>query len=454
MVFSMLFLPIILTPLFFLLTLAILLAVVGKSFGLRKFYVQVLLKVFDFGREKITFQPDQEEPSSDSDSDGERNSPNFDSVTQNGDEVKLIHRQAKVHTKKIPNVRSLATLQHEFQLKDAMYFCRSGIESIVEDDVTQRFLSSELSSWNLLTRTNLNYQHISNRLTFLWLVGGIFRYCVLLPVRLCIVSVGLGLLVITTAIVGYIPNRRMRFYANKYFTIMSCRVITRAFGAVIRFHNTENRAKPGGICVANHTSPIDVIIMQNDNCYALIGQRHGGFLGMVQNALSRATDHIWFERSVAKDRLAVASRLKSHVQDVTKFPVLIFPEGTCINNTSVMMFKKGSFEVGGTIYPVAIKYDSRFADCFWNSSKYTMLEHIGMLLTSWAIVADVWYLPPATQLEGESAISFANRIKSEIAQQGGLVDLEWDGGLKREKPKASLKQLQQDMYYSHHMKAT
>jgi len=270
-------------------------------------------------------------------------------------------------------------------------------------------------------------------------------------------------------------------------------------------------------------------------------------------------------------------RLKSHVQDVTKFPVLIFPEGTCINNTSVMMFKKGSFEVGGTIYPVAIKvsltlysqslywqslysqslyshytdshctlshctltiltvtilsvtvlsvtvlsvtvlsvtvlsvtiltvtvlsvtvlsvtvlsvtiltvtvlsvtiltvtilsvtalslysqslhshytdshctltiltvtilsvathslstlsvilllqYDSRFADCFWNSSKYTMLEHIGMLLTSWAIVADVWYLPPATQLEGESAISFANRIKSEIAQQGGLVDLEW-----------------------------
>lgn len=29
--------------------------------------------------------------------------------------------------------------------------------------------------------------------------------------------------------------------------------------------------------------------------------------------------------------------------------------GTCINNTSVMMFKKGSFEIGGTIYPVTIK---------------------------------------------------------------------------------------------------
>jgi len=245
----------------------------------------------------------------------------------------------------------------------------------------------------------------------------------------------------------------MKYIANKYFTIMSCRVITRAFGAVISFHNLENRAKPGGICVANHTSPIDVIILQNDNSYAMIGQRHGGFMGMIQRALSRATDHIWFERSVSRDRSAVASRLKAHVQDQNKLPVLIFPEGTCINNTSVMMFKKGSFEVGGTIYPLAIKYDSRFADCFWNSSKYNMLEHIGMLLTSWAIVADVWYLPPVTQLEGESSITYANRVKSEIARQGGLVDLEWDGGLKREKPKDSLMKIQQDMFYSRQLKS-
>ncbi len=38
-------------------------------------------------------------------------------------------------------------------------------------------------------------------------------------------------------------------------------------------------------------------------------------------------------------------RLKEHVEDPNKLPILIFPEGTCINNTSVMQFKKGSFEV-------------------------------------------------------------------------------------------------------------
>lgn len=48
-------------------------------------------------------------------------------------------------------------------------------------------------------------------------------------------------------------------------------------------------------------------------------------------------------------------RLREHVSNPTNPPILVFPEGTCINNTSVMQFKKGSFEVGSVIYPVAIK---------------------------------------------------------------------------------------------------
>jgi len=48
-------------------------------------------------------------------------------------------------------------------------------------------------------------------------------------------------------------------------------------------------------------------------------------------------------------------RLREHVSNPINPPILVFPEGTCINNTSVMQFKKGSFEVGSVIYPVAIK---------------------------------------------------------------------------------------------------
>ena len=42
-----------------------------------------------------------------------------------------------------------------------------------------------------------------------------------------------------------------------------------------------------GICVANHTSPIDVVILSVDRPYALVGQSHPGFMGIIQKSLSK-----------------------------------------------------------------------------------------------------------------------------------------------------------------------
>ncbi|KYM80664.1 Glycerol-3-phosphate acyltransferase 4, partial [Atta colombica] len=248
-----------------------------------------------------------------------------------------------------------------------------------------------------------------------------------------------------TAVVGYVPEGSFKRWLNYKVSIMCFAVLSSALSSVITYNNPENRPVRG-ICVANHTSPIDVLVLMCDNCYSLIGQRHGGFLGMLQRALARASPHIWFERSEVKDREAVAIRLKKHVSDPTNPPILIFPEGTCINNTSVMQFKKGSFEVDSIVYPVAIKYDPRFGDAFWNSSRYSMLQYLYMMMSSWAIVCDVWYLPPMHRKEGESAIDFANRVKSVIARQGGLVDLQWDGQLKRMKPKKEWREKQQEEF--------
>lgn len=71
----------------------------------------------------------------------------------------------------------------EFALSDAFYFYKKGLESIADDQVTQRFSSEELASWNLLTRTNQNFRYISLRLTIIWVVGVFVRYGVLFPLR-------------------------------------------------------------------------------------------------------------------------------------------------------------------------------------------------------------------------------------------------------------------------------
>lgn len=88
-----------------------------------------------------------------------------------------------------------------------------------------------------------------------------------------------------------------------------------------------------------------------------------------------------------------------------------------------MMESQGCSLVPKLVCP--LQYDPRFGDAFWNSSKESMLSYIYMMMTSWAIVCDVWYLPPMMKREEESSIDFANRVKAEIARQGGLVDLVW-----------------------------
>ncbi|XP_047128511.1 glycerol-3-phosphate acyltransferase 3 isoform X1 [Hydra vulgaris] len=402
--------------LMFIFILFIIPASFNISLGFRNLYINSLLKVFEYGRKKQTAKNILNEAASgiiDHESDHELEAPKSP----------------------VPSNISYETLSRNFQLADICEFLKSGIEHIIEDEVTKRFDAAELPSWNLLSRTNINYtsvQFISFRLTMIWVLGFLVRYLIFLPVRVTILTIGLGFLLASMSILPLIPNVNLRFWLCKWVTLLSFRIISRGLSIVVNFHNRENMAKGGGICVANHTSPIDAFILGCDRNYALIGQMQSGIMGTVQKSLLKAQDHIFFERSELKDRLLVVNRMREHVEDSRKNPILIFPEGTCINNTSVMMFKKGSFEVGGVIYPVAIKYDAIFGNPFWNSAKESMLLYIVNMVTSWAIVCDVWYLPAAEKLPGEDAVQFANRVKKDIARQGGLVDMSWDGGLKRE----------------------
>ena len=53
---------------------------------------------------------------------------------------------------------------------------------IVDDDVTKRFTNEELTVWNLLSR-NQQYEYVSFRVTVLWFLGLVLRYCILFPFR-------------------------------------------------------------------------------------------------------------------------------------------------------------------------------------------------------------------------------------------------------------------------------
>ena len=52
------------------------------------------------------------------------------------------------------------------------------------------------------------------------------------------------------------------------------------------------------------------------------------------------------------------------------------------------------------------------------------------LMTSWALVADIYFLPPQTIGQNESSADFAKRVQKMIADVAKLRICDWDGYLK------------------------
>ncbi len=93
----------------------------------------------------------------------------------------------------------------------------------------------------------------------------------------------------------------------------------------------------------------------------------------------------------------MAERMKAHVQAADTTPLLIFPEGTCVNNEYCVMFKRGAFDLGATVCPVAIKYNKIFVDAFWNSKRQSFTAH---LVRVWS---PIFVLPLLSEQDGHES---------------------------------------------------
>ena len=80
--------------------------------------------------------------------------------------------------------------------------------------------------------------------------------------------------------------------------------------------------------------------------------------------------------------------------------------------------------------------------------KDSALKYFFNLMTSWAVVCDITYLPPMQREAEESFVEFAKRVKSKIAEAGCLKNLPWDSHLKRMKPSHEWKNNQQATFAS------
>lgn len=320
-----------------------------------------------------------------------------------------------------------------FRLTDLTPFVSDGVEAVVGDTLTRCFNASSPDPWNFLTRSApVAHTNFTPYWTLLWLVGVWVRYCFLLPIRVLVLIAGVFVFVVGFSCTFLLPkDSQFTIFIRKFMIRFLSSAVVASWSGYVKFHGQRPKPRANQIYVANHTSLIDVFVLVKDYNFSFIGQRHGGLAGFLEDILHTAQDHVWFDREEGHDRRSVHRLLKDHVTDSRKEPMLVFPEGTCTNSDYCVMFKKGSFELDCTVYPIAMKYRKRFGDPFWNSTTTSFPRHLFDLMTSWALVCDVYYLEPMTMEEGETGIQFSSRVRQAICSKAGLTSLNWDGFLKR-----------------------
>lgn len=301
-----------------------------------------------------------------------------------------------------------------FFLNDAVDLVGLGTRSINSDSFTRCF--EPISALEM---------HHSGPL---YIFSLFIRYFILFPIRIIFFIFG-TLIFFFLFLLGSITKNQNLFSKSFHFY---CNIFCISFGARIRNHGIKKIRNFPHIYVANHTSFLDFIVLSSYKfCHASVAENHSGFLGFFLKKILMKNGSLHFKRSEKKDKEMVKKRIKEHIQK-RKTPMLIFPEGTCVNNKYTVMFQKSVFELGVTICPVAIKYKRKLFDPYWNRRKHSFTEHILYLMSRWMIEVDVYWLDPIKKEKNENLQNFIEKVKLNISEKADLIPVKWNGYMKNQ----------------------
>ncbi|KAL6776637.1 GPAT2 [Auxenochlorella protothecoides x Auxenochlorella symbiontica] len=290
--------------------------------------------------------------------------------------------------------------------------------AIVDDSFLRCFTSAVDEPWNW------NFYLLP-----LWILGVVLRNAIIFPLRLLTLLLGALVFIVAFMVAEALPAKH-RTLAERRVVQFMAQIFVTSWTGVIRYHGPRPVSTANRVWVANHTSMIDYAVLCAYTPFAAIMQLHPGWVGLFQKRYLNSLGCLYFNRTQAKDRTLVHQRMRDHVADPNSMPLLIFPEGTCVNNEYCVMFRKGAFDLGATVCPIAIKYNKIFVDAFWNSKRQSFTAHLLKIMRSWALVCDVYFLEPQSKQPGESSQEFAERVQAMIAKRARLTVAPWDGYLK------------------------
>eukprot|EP00755_Sulcionema_specki_P005583 Sspe_Gene.33140::Locus_16209_Transcript_1_1_Confidence_1.000_Length_1528::g.33140::m.33140 len=166
------------------------------------------------------------------------------------------------------------------------------------------------------------------------------------------------------------------------------------------------------VLVANHTTWLDGFViawLQWGHPVSRIENLRIPVLGY----LFHAAQCIFVDRRDPASRKKVMEAMQQRArEDGWHSPLIVFPEGTCVNQEALISFRPGAFAVSVPVQPVAIKYGCKRFDVSWvyGTSPLTWV----VMLTQWSIPVSVDFLDVMYPVEGEGAMRFGERVRGSM----------------------------------------
>ncbi|KAG1579450.1 hypothetical protein G6F48_011150 [Rhizopus delemar] len=256
------------------------------------------------------------------------------------------------------------------------------------------------------------------------------RYGILFPLRCLSLSTSTVAFFTALPVAVTFKSDKLVSLSVKYY----CKAILLSLGVKVNYIGNKPTLDSPHVFVANHTSYLDYILLSAHQFpHAVVMARHGGALGFLQNNGLNYLHSLTFDRSNVTERKDLSESLRKHVKapENRGNPMIIFPEGTCVNNRYVIRFQKGAFELGVKVCPVGIKYYNTFGDPYWDTRKGFM-HYAYYRMTRWITPVDVIYCEPQSPKEDEDAVEYSDRVKEIIASSAELEQVDFNGMAKRE----------------------
>ncbi|XP_055616569.1 lysophosphatidylcholine acyltransferase isoform X2 [Toxorhynchites rutilus septentrionalis] len=210
-------------------------------------------------------------------------------------------------------------------------------------------------------------------------------------------------------------RRRMKRLLSK------CAVLMYSFaglGISIRGRKAR-RADAPVLVVSPHSSFLDaVIIYLTDLSSPLVRNADANLGKLIDYA-----QPIYVCREDPNSRQSTIKEIIERANSKEDWPqILIFPEGTCTNRTSLIQFKPGAFYPGVPIQPVLVRYPNKVDTVTWTWEGPDALQLLWRTLTQFHTFCEIEFLPVYYPNEEEKRDPklYARNVRNLMAHELGI----------------------------------